>query len=76
VVVADTNALLPSLLTRFARSLRKGTPRYRRVELPQPPEEINPETEYIQTIEGDYGWEYQKNRYYWEPDTPDEMPPV
>ncbi|GAD52345.1 hypothetical protein MBEHAL_1105 [Halarchaeum acidiphilum MH1-52-1] len=26
---SHTNALLPSLLTRFARSLRKGTPRYR-----------------------------------------------
>ena len=27
-----SHALLPSLFTRFARSLRKGTPRYRRVE--------------------------------------------
>jgi len=32
VVVTCTNALLPSLLTRLARSWRKGTPRYRLVE--------------------------------------------
>ena len=30
--VTCTNALLPSLLARFARSLRKGTPRCRLVE--------------------------------------------
>ncbi|CDK39342.1 hypothetical protein BN903_116 [Halorubrum sp. AJ67] len=35
----DTNALLPSLLVRFAHSLRKGTLRYRSVELGLDPEQ-------------------------------------
>ena len=46
------------------------------IELPQPPEEVDPETEYIETIEEDYGWEYQENQYYWETDALDERPPL
>jgi len=46
------------------------------IELPQPPEEIDPETEYIETIEQDYGWEYQEEEYYWETNAIDERPPL